>query len=102
MVVAAGKLVGLISLQALRQSLAEEGLSGMLVAYDLMSPVPDTAAADEPLAEALAKMRDQDLECLAVVAGKDAPTLVGVLDARAVRRRLAQEVLRRQQKAEAV
>ena len=97
-----GKLLGIITFQGLRQSFAEERLSDMLLAYDLMSPPVDTATEDQPLADALAKMRDKDLECLPVVAGTEEPTYVGMLETRKVRRRLAEEILRRQQKAEAV
>jgi Kef-type K+ transport system membrane component KefB len=96
----AGELAGVITIQNLKSSFASEGLSDWLVAFDLMQPVPDTIAENAPLAEAMAKMREQDLDCLAVVAGRGDRRLVGVLEQRAVGRALSQEILRRRQLAD--
>jgi len=94
-----GKLLGVVTLEGLRQSFLEERLGQMLVAYDLMSPPVETTTPQEPLSEALTKMRDRDLEFLPVVDGTEEGKLVGMLEARKVRRHLAEEIIRRQQKA---
>ena len=94
-----GRLLGVITLEGLRQSFLEERLGEMLVAYDLMSPPVETTTPRERLSEALAKMRDRDLEFLPVVDGTGEGKLVGMLEARKVRRHLAEEIIRRQQKA---
>jgi CBS domain-containing protein len=96
-----GQLIGVIGLNELKESFAAEGMSDWLVAYDLMEPVPDVVSEDTPLAEAVERMRAQELDFLPVVAGTDSGRLVGMLELRAVRRRLSQEILRRKRLAEA-
>ena len=65
-----------------------------------MTPVPDTVAEQTPLIEAVTRMREQELECLPVVAGAEDPKLVGMLELRAVNRSISQEILRRHQLAD--
>ena len=96
-----GKLAGLISIQELRRSFLATDLASFLVAFDLMQTPPDTITPDLGLAEGVARMREQDLECLPVVAGADDNTLVGLLELRSVNRALSQEILRRRQLADA-
>ena len=95
-----GKLAGIITLEELKRSFSAEGLTDWLVAFDVMTPVPDTVAEQTPLAEAITRMREQELECLPVVAGAEDPKLVGMLELRAVNRSLSQEILRRHQLAD--
>jgi Kef-type K+ transport system membrane component KefB len=94
------RLVGVISLADLKQGFSTEGLTAWLVAFDLMRPAEDTVSQDEPLAEAVHRMRQQDLECLPVIASPEDERLVGMLELRAVGRKLSQEILRRRQLAE--
>jgi len=98
---AEGNLTGCITIQDLKRSFSAEGLTDWLVAFDLMQPSPDVATEDMPLSEAVTQMREQELDYLPVVADRDAPRLVGLLELRAVNRRLSKEVLRRHQLAEA-
>ena len=72
------------------------------MAFDLLQTSPDTITPDLGLAEGVARMREQDLECLPVVAGADDPTLAGLLERRRVNRALSQEILRRRQLADAM
>ena len=95
------KLAGVITIQELKDGMGAQGMADLLVASDLMEPAPDTVAEDAPLAEAVTRMREQGLECMPVVAGADDPRLVGMLELRAVERMLSQEVVRRQQLADA-
>ncbi|KPK82109.1 MAG: hypothetical protein AMJ81_10080 [Phycisphaerae bacterium SM23_33] len=94
------KLAGVIRLQELKESFGGEGLADWLVALDVMQPVPDTITEDAPLAEAVARMREQQLDYLPVVKTDDNSILVGMLELRAVNRALTQEVLRRQRLAD--
>ena len=97
---AGGKLVGLITIAELKKSFGSEGLTEWLVALDAMQPAPDTITEDAPLAEAIARMREQELEYLPVLAADGSGSLAGMLELRAVSRALAQEVLRRRRLAE--
>ena len=65
-----------------------------------MQPVPDRVTEDTPLVEAMTRMREQDLEYLpVVVSGDDGERLVGMLEQRAVNRKVGQEILRRREQA---
>ena len=64
------------------------------------SASPGSIDSDAPLTEAVTRMREQDLECLPVLAGKDNPRVVGMIELRAVLRQLSQEILRRHQLAD--
>jgi len=97
---ARGHLIGCITIADLKQSFAGEGLSEWLVAHDLMQAAPDTIAENAPLSEAVSRMREQSLDYLPVIVSKDNPICVGLLELRAVSRRLSQEILRRREKAE--
>jgi len=97
------KLIGVITLSDLKQSFGSEGLTAWLVAFDLMEPVPETLTERMPLAEAVERMRQQDLESLPVLSAEPAGQgghLVGVLELRQVNRRLSQEILHRRQQAD--
>ena len=97
---AEGKLTGIITIQDLKKSFRAEGLTDLLVAFDLMQPVADSVNEDTPLADAMTRMQQQELECLPVVAAQDDPRLVGLLELRSVNRLLSQEILRRRRLAD--
>ena len=97
----ADRLGGVITLPGLKQSFRAEGMSRWLVAFDVMEPPADTIAQDAPLAEAMARMDEQSLEYLPVIESDDSGKFVGVIEARRVKRRLGQEILRRRREAEA-
>lgn len=96
-----GRLVGLITIAHLKQIFASEGLHQWLLAHDLMEPPPDVASENASLAEAVSRMESEGLDCVPVVAAGEDPVCLGVLELRSVHRRLSQEVLRRQELAEA-
>ena len=60
-------LAGIIAIGDLKQSLGTEGLTAWLVAFDLMHPPVAHASQDEPLAEAVARMQELNLDCLPVL-----------------------------------
>jgi Kef-type K+ transport system membrane component KefB len=96
------KLAGIISVGDLKQSLGTEGLTQWLVAFDLMHPPVAHARQDEPLEDAVNRMEQMHLDCMPVLAGDDEPKLVGMLELRAVNRKLSQEILHRRQLADTV
>ena len=94
-----GKLAGVITFEGLKESLGTESLTQWLVAYDLMEQAPDTVGEDTPLKDAVTSMREQNLEYLPVLSKTD-EQLVGMLELRAVTRKLSEEVLRRHRQAD--
>ncbi len=98
-VVEGNKIVGLISVEDLKQCFAEKDMSRWLVAYDLMHPVPDPIPARMRLDEALAAMKEKNLECIPVVASENSREYAGLLEVRRVQRRLSREVLKKKQQA---
>ena len=92
---AQGKLKGMISIQELKQTFMADGLTEWLLADDLMQPIVDSVTADTPLPDAMQRMEQLQLESLPVIASKDDPQLLGLLELRATQRRLSQEILRR-------
>jgi len=95
-----GRLVGVITIQELKQSFSAAGLGDFLVAADLMQPPPEAVTAATPLADALDLMHSQDMDALPVVAAADDPHLVGLIEERTVNRRISEELLRRHRLAD--
>ncbi len=93
------EIVGVITFEGLKESLGTEGLTQWLVAYDLMEDVPDTVKENEPLADAVGSMREQNLDYLPVISASE-NQLVGMLELRVVSRKLSEEVLRRHKQAD--
>ena len=93
-------VIGVITINELKQSFIAQGMAGWMVAADLMLPVPGSTTAKTPLASALEMMRGRQLEFLPVVADQDDPALAGMLELRAVDRALSQEILRRHRLAD--
>lgn len=95
-----GAMTGVITLGDLMKTFQTEGLTEWLVAYDLMEDAHDTITVDIPLEEAVKRMREQELESLPVITASDKPQLVGMLELRAVTRRISQEVLSKHKQAD--
>jgi len=96
-----GRLLGVVSIEELRQSFGRADLGRLLIAYDLMQPVRQPLVEDMPLGEALGGMRQQNLESLPVVRSDGSDILAGMLERRKVERRLSREVIQKQQQADA-
>lgn len=92
-------LLGVITISGLKASLGQQGLSQLLVAYDLMEPPPDTTSPQMPLEDAMTRMTEQGLEYLPVISpDKDGiRKLEGLLEYRRVERKIGHEILRRQE-----
>lgn len=62
-----GTLIGVLSYQELARALAEEELSDLLVAADLMRESPETMTPDDSLLVAMKRMSARDLDFIPVV-----------------------------------
>lgn len=96
------RLLGAVTLRGIRNTFATQELNDWLVALDIMEPIIGKATPDMPLAEAMDKTIQLDVQQLPVVAPGEDDRIVGILDCLAVRRSLSAEVLSRQQKADSI
>jgi CBS domain-containing protein len=94
-VVQDNELIGMISIQGLKQSFAIEGEKHWYLAYDLMEPVPDVVTGDMPIGEAVTKMRELYLDYMPVVESDENRKLIGMLELREVSRQIANELIMR-------
>lgn len=93
-------LVGIITIAGIKETFANQEAAGWLLACDVAEPVLDKTTSQVPLEEALEQMKDFHLEDMPVVETGDNNKLLGVLDLRAVNRKISAEVLRRRQLAD--
>ncbi len=89
------RLLGMVSLQGMRNVLADQSSWQWLLVSDILEPVRDRTTPATPLREALDHMRQVNIDQMAVVGGREGEEVVGILDSSQVRRRIADEVLRR-------
>jgi len=94
------KVVGIITIEGIKETFANQDAVGWLLACDVMEPVTDKVTSDEPLEEALEYMQDFNLENIPVVETRENNKLLGVLDFKAANRRISAEVLNRRQLAD--
>ncbi|UCE99328.1 MAG: cation:proton antiporter [Planctomycetota bacterium] len=94
------RIIGIITIADIKEMFANQDVAGWLLACDVAEPVLDKATPNEPLEEAMERMRRYDLENMPVVTGHDNNELVGVLDYRTVNRKISAEVLRRRKVAD--
>ena len=93
-------VIGIVTMEELKQCLADPSMAGWVVAFDLMRPAPDKLLPDTSLPDALRHMRETGLECLPVVAAAEPGAYLGMIEMQAVTRKVTQEVLRRRRAAE--
>jgi len=96
------QLIGAVTVDGIRNTLNTMEAQGWLIALDIIEPVIARTTPKVSLADALEEAKNQDLEYLPVVAGRDNNTFLGVLDARGVHRMLSAEVMARQHRADAM
>ncbi|MGD9109721.1 MAG: cation:proton antiporter, partial [Phycisphaerales bacterium] len=96
------KLIGVVTLDGIRNTFNTHQLNQWLVALDLAEDVVTKITPQIPLADALATARKLYLQHIPVVSSQQENIFVGVLDLQAVRRALSAEVLSRQQKADTI
>ena len=93
-------LLGIITIQEIKEAVASQGFQELLLAYDLMESAEEVTTPDTPLSEALERLRLCRLEGMPVVDSRDSRKLVGFLDARAANAAVSEEMLRRRNRAE--
>ena len=89
-------LLGIVSLTELREVLTDQAAWAWLVASDVVRPVTEHALPTTPLKEALATMRQVQLDQMPVLAKGEGLQPVGLLDATHIRGRIEREILLRQ------
>jgi len=94
------KIIGAITLDGIRSTFATQELNDWLVALDVVEPVAGTVCPTEKLTDAFAQTRQLRVDSLPVVKSKEEPEYVGILDSRAVYRRLTAEVLAKQKETD--
>jgi CBS domain-containing protein len=97
---AQSRITGIITIAGIKEMFANQDVAGWLLACDVSEPLLDKTTPNNPLEEAMERMRRYDLENMPVVASSDSDELVGVLDYRMVQRKVSAEVLHRRKAAD--
>jgi CBS domain-containing protein len=92
----AGRLVGVVSLEGLKEALASRDTWEWLVAEDVALPVERKVHPSTPLGEAFSMMRSLKMERMPVVKGPEDDTAVGILDIHRAMWKVHGEAIRRQ------
>ncbi len=91
---------GVITLTALKEIFSEQDTWQWLVAGDVAQSLGETVEPGGKLSKAMKKMQEAGFEFLLVVEQKEAgPVLSGIMDQRLTRKKIRQELLKRQQVA---
>lgn len=93
----AGKIIGTISLDGMKQVLADWSSWEWLIAVDVMESVSDLIPGSLPLATALNKLTMLNVEQLAVVIDENNPVPAGIFDLRTARRIVGEELIKQRQ-----
>ena len=92
-------LLGIVTVDSIKESFVHQENMPWALAYDMMLPVAEVCFESTPLDQALKQMKTCNQDSLCVVKDAD-QILVGVLDAGKVRRKVNAELLRRQEAAD--
>jgi CBS domain-containing protein len=87
--------IGIISFLEIKKLFMTAGLENLVLACDLMTDVHAATMPEAPLAEALEKMKDVEVEALPVVSADKDHHLVGMIEQRRIRQVLSREIIRR-------
>jgi Kef-type K+ transport system membrane component KefB/predicted transcriptional regulator len=96
----AKKLLGVITVDHIKNSLMTSGLHSFLLAYDLMEPVVAKATPSLPMQEVQETLNRYNLEYLPVVSTHD--EVIGFLERRQISRKITTKLIELQEKAEAL
>lgn len=94
------RVVGAVTMDGIRSTFATQELNDWLVALDIVEPLVATLTPETALSQAMEKIGELGLEQLPVVTAEAGDRYLGILDRRAVRRRLSAEVLAKQKEAD--
>ncbi|MBD3272617.1 MAG: CBS domain-containing protein [Elusimicrobia bacterium] len=92
------KLVGVISVDSIKQTFMETDMGSFLLAYDLMEPVVATVTETAYVSEAKDLFNRYNLEYLPVVTGDN--TIVGLIEERTLNKLISTKMIELQKKAE--
>jgi len=96
-----GNVLGVMSLQSLKNVLVNQDSWVWLLASDVMEPIEQRFVPEMPLREALKRMNDLGSEQVLVVQKGNGTRPVGILDRGRIRQLIDKEVVRRQKPAPA-
>lgn len=91
-----GIVVGTLSLENLKEIVADQKFWNWMVVDDILKPITEFILASTPLRDALRIMAEKELEDAPVVEDSAHPKPVGILDQRSIKKRIKQEVVERQ------
>jgi Kef-type K+ transport system membrane component KefB/CBS domain-containing protein len=94
------KLLGVITVDNIKNSLTTTGLDSFLLAYDLMEPVVAKASYDLPMVEVEETLSRYNLEYLPVVSARD--EVIGFLERRQIARKISTRLIELQKQAESL
>jgi Kef-type K+ transport system membrane component KefB/predicted transcriptional regulator len=94
------KILGVITVDHIKNSLMSSGLHAFIIAYDLMEPVAAKVSPDLPMTEVLEILNRYNIEYLPVVSGKD--KVIGFLERRQISRKISTRLIELQKQAEAL
>jgi len=90
-------ILGLISLESLKDILVDQSSWEWLVVTDVMAPVRDKAFADEPLQHIIDRMNELNIDEIPVVTKNNGNMPIGILGRANIRKLIDKEVIRRKQ-----
>ncbi|MDX9703585.1 MAG: cation:proton antiporter [Candidatus Auribacterota bacterium] len=91
-----GKAVGTLSLENLKEIVADQDFWKWMLVDDVLPQSKDFILAGTPLCEALEVMADKEMDEVPVVENIQSGIPVGILDMRSMKKRIKQEVVERQ------
>ncbi|MBN2650914.1 MAG: cation:proton antiporter [Spirochaetales bacterium] len=95
-----GQLVGILSIEGVKNAFMANELSEFLLAHDLMDPVSRTCLPDTSLSEVQYLMTSEKLSCIPVIDKEQ--KILGVIEPRSIQKTVSQKILQLQQQAEAL
>lgn len=94
------RLIGTVSLQGMRDVLADHDSWEWLLVSDILDPLSDKTNADAPLKEVIEFMNMRHIPQMPVISSNNGDSPVGMLDLGRVKKRVADEILRRHKEVE--
>ena len=94
------KMVGVITMEKLKDTFMTTGLSQFLLAHDIMIDPPCVCTSETPAPEVYRLMRKKDVDYIPVVNSDG--TVDGLIEKREVRRTFSRIILEKQKKAQAL
>ncbi|MFI4911283.1 MAG: cation:proton antiporter [Sedimentisphaeraceae bacterium JB056] len=95
----AKKLIGVITIEGIKETFKYQDSAHWLLACDVMLPVMDRLLPNEPLEEAIRHMRTYNSDYACIVDDED--KMIGLFNLPAVNRRISAEVLARREQTDA-